>query len=320
MATNFDRVCVYGVSFERDKQNTPEVDGVVCLYKEDIPFDAIYVNKITGISSTTRGGANEAMKCYIRKVTPIENEFGLIDNSFRFNLGLRSFWNKEFKIQGHWPAFYNVSAITRCERSGFFRVTWAMINGNKLRRFSETDPKIQYLFSFLETIINELAYLPGYSFEGKKDLWDMEKEYYTSQDRQKLLFWLSHYDELPHGDMALEVLEAEEREYTGNSSGEPKKPPKYDRNKMEVPGTKLFSVWIGYCKTPGDGILTSKGYLVINFKDTPGHAFWVIRYSDYQHFINEDGKFDRSKADISHPMWRFYHTPGGYDALEKFAF
>ncbi len=328
----FDNANVYGISFTRDKLNDPEKtllegDSIVALYGgASFPTESLYFDKLSGEAKPTKIVMGSCVRVFLTKGTKVRSMFNG-ETMYRFSVRLRSFWNKEFKIHG-FPAFYNLSVLCNCE-SVYHRVLSVYVNGEKfyaVDRFKK--PEVDYLFKFLQSAINELVYLDGYSFEGKELVFKNANEYYNSEFRRtQLLFWLSHYSEL-----FKEVVDSKPQEPSGtpkevtherSAEHKEQKPPVNDRTKMGVKGVPEAQIRIKNVSELADCVVTEKRYIVINFPRTHAHAFWVLRQEDYEHFIVvHKGKrmFDKSLEDNDHPIYRFYHTPGAYEKLKHFAF
>ena len=325
-----NEVSVYGVNFTRDKLNDTAkalLDGeyLVAMYVgPDVPVETVYFDKLTGTTTQARIKQNSCVKVKLAKGLKLQSFTG--NSIYKFVVKMRTFWNREFRLTSS-PASYNVSVITSCEKS-YHRVLSLWINGEKFYatdRFHRND--VEYLFKFLQTVINEMLYLDGYEFEGKETVLKNAQEYYHCEFRKnELLFWVSHFDELFNEVMDAKSQPKTTSEVTRHRSDTPKekKDPTHDRTTMGVPGIPESQIRLKSTKELADAVVTSKGYVVVNVPKTHGRAFWVVRTQDYEHFIvlSPKGKreFDRYRADEDHPLWRFYHHPTSYARLQEFAF
>lgn len=325
----YNEVNVYGVNFTRDKLNPTEkrfLDGrIVAKYSSDFdfPVESIFVDKLFGTATQTRLTKGSCVRIEIKRGLK-QNSYPGNDNVYRFVIKLKSFWNREFPLSSH-PASYGISIITSYN-GAYHKVLSVYANGEKFYAIDRTRKDIDYMFRFLQTIVNEMTYLEDYNFEGKDVVCKNPTEYYRCDQRREMLFWLSHFEELFKEvvDARVSAQKHEAKHHRAHEGSEPKKPPTYDRTKMGVMGIPESQIRLKSTKELADCVLTAKGFVVINCPKTHGRAFLVIRIEDYEHFITTDPKgkreFDRRLADDMHPLWRFYHHPSSYKRLKEFAF
>ena len=323
MGVDYNVVNIYGVSLPHDRTlneskalfvDSHGYKNLVALYKGDyIPMEAIFWDKIYQIPRVTRIIGNSPVESCIKSARPLHDK----EDSFVIDLYIKSFYNKEYPPILY-PAIYRVKSIVS-RKNSFFSVSGVKLLGETIK---PKDDRNRYLFKFIETVINELTFFNDYTFVGKDLLLKncVKKEYYCSDKRKKLLFWISHYSELNSFLGDIEVEPGHYEKHSHSKGGSHSATPVFDRETMSyIPGEHKLNVHIsGPNDTDiiGKGILTKKGWLVITFPDKYKRAFWIIRYADYTHFINaKTGRFDRKLADNDHIFIRRHHWPGSYERL-----
>ena len=198
-----------------------------------------------------------------------------------------------------------------------------------------------YLKKFLQTVVNELIYLEQDvpMIPGRKFLQLNKTRFIQSSFRyQNFLFFMGNMSwilEREREEKRLETLanKSSNAKTVIELEGLPKNSdekyrkqvvrdsPKYTRSKYPVLGEPCKDICITTKTSLSEGCAyeVNSMWFVIDWPDEHAHAFWVCKLSDKDHFLervdHDKYRFHLSYADSSHPVWRFYHTPGGYDNL-----
>ena len=323
----YDNVNVYGVNLPHDRKLSEnralfsDQKGnklMMFLYSgEYVPVESVFYDKMTGQVRPTRLVTGSLVKVMINDVRVLNGAGDLI-----VSLGMQSSFNTEYPPK-MWPARYRVKGIFR-QNGPTFKLVSLKLGGEKFYTKSRVSKNIDDLFKFVETVVNEMGMFPKYQFPGKDLITVNRAEYWASEQRRTLLFWICCFDELSRDKDSLGCVEIKTGKYNGGRSKWARVgsvlQPKFDRAEMSyIPGKKVLDIKVKYCKSTGRGILTDKGWLIIDFPSEMKRAFWIIRYDHYEHFLDEKRMFDRTRADKEHPFIRHHHWPDAYKRMiEKY--
>lgn len=207
----------------------------------------------------------------------------------------------------------------------------------------EITGNMMYFYRLMQTVVNEFIYLDKSNPTLNMLQLDVEAFSKSSYRRNNFLFFLSNMEyylklereekyaerqamKKPRMTIELETIErrAGITEITVNSERPaPSEEPKYDRLKYPVKVDPLDNIEISTksSKTSGKAYIVNEAWFIVTWPKEHAHAFWVCRIIDKDYFLEKlDGNkylYRRSAANDEHPIWRFYHTPGGYEKLRE---
>ena len=235
-------------------------------------------------------------------------------------------------------------------KDGCYKLVRVGINGEIFdREVLEESNSGYYYMSLMETVANELLYLDTQvppNMKGREKFQINPKGFYESKYRYRnFQFFLSHMKWILIYEQEEKELEEKKRktpitsiktttyDMTGEHVGtvnrytfsNPSETYVKLFGKMEVSGKVINENITSSTANPHNppiatALDSETGWIIVFWPQQYYHAFWVFKSTDYSWFVDSEGVLDRSKADESHPFYRFKHTEPSFKKLMKMVY